>query len=102
VNVNDFVAGVELGTNNNRSVTINPTTHTVCNQRGVGFRPVGGFGGSFGGPDFAELDRCTEYEYMRRVPLPSRPATRIGGPGLKTTGEIPSGHSVRFCPKDWS
>ncbi len=33
-----------------------PTIHSVCIQRGAGRRPAGGFGGSFGGPDFAGVE----------------------------------------------
>jgi len=32
-------------------------THSVCSQRGGGFFVAAGCGGSFGGPDFAGLER---------------------------------------------
>ena len=54
--VSEVVEGFDLGANNNTSVAIRPTSHNVCNQRGAGLRG-GGFGGSFGGPDFTELER---------------------------------------------
>ena len=58
VNESDVVFVVDLGANRSSRVSARPITQNVCIQRGVG---VGGpgFGGSFGGPDFAGLERCT-------------------------------------------
>jgi hypothetical protein len=56
VYVSEVVDDFDAGTNNNNTVSTSPTSHTVCNHRGGGFRAGGGCGGSFGGPDFAGLD----------------------------------------------
>ena len=72
MNDRDFVVDDELGVNNNSSVASNPMSHTTCNHRGVGVR-AGGFGGSFGGPDFAGVERCTWNDDMT-TPVSHYPA----------------------------
>ena len=77
----------ELGVNNNSRVATSPTSHSVCIQRGVGLRVVGGRVGSFGGPGFAEVDQCCENEDMC-------PPVREAGAATKLTPQKATGDNV--------